>query len=115
MMNLRKNWLLMATEDLAFCHAALSLFSGAFVAIQQNTRILDSLPHVSEAVKIVNSRLGVPDLETCDGTIGAVACLVNYEVSLTSAIPTKLEVERFLTRDRQLMEHFLACELIWRA
>jgi hypothetical protein len=80
MTSLRKNWLAMATQDPAFCHAALSQFSEFFSMIQQKEGPTEALLHMAEAVKIVNSRLGVPDLETCDGNIGAVACMVNYEV-----------------------------------
>jgi hypothetical protein len=45
----------------------------------------DPLPHISEAIKIVNARLGDPDLAICDGTIGAVACIVNCEVRCRTA------------------------------
>lgn len=70
----------MATKDPAFCHAALSQFAEYCGIIPQNGCPTEALLHMTEAVRIVNSRLGVPVLETCDGTIGAVTCMVNYEV-----------------------------------
>jgi hypothetical protein len=86
MTNLRKDWLIMASKDAAFCHAALSQYFGCFNPIQQKRDISDALANIAEAVRIVNSRIGMPDLETCNGTIGAVACIVNYEVSYINSI-----------------------------
>lgn len=81
MTNLRQNWVLMATKDPAFCYAVLSQYSEQYSSIRKDARIADPLPHISKAIEMVNSRLGDPDLATCDGTIGAVASIVNYEVS----------------------------------
>lgn len=87
----------MATTDPAFCHAALSQYSGSFSMIRHFAGFTDPLPHVSEAIKIVNARLGDPDLAICDGTIGAVACIVNYEVRYRTARMT-LAVIKLWTR-----------------
>jgi hypothetical protein len=76
----------MATTDPAFCYAALSQYSGSFSMIRNFAGFTDPLPHISEAIKLVNARLGIPELATCDGTIGAVACIVNYEVCCLFAV-----------------------------
>jgi hypothetical protein len=78
----------MATKDPAFCHAVLSQFAGHLSMIQQKGDPTEALLHMTEAIRIVNSRLGVPDLEICDGTIGAVACMVNNEVSYINTLLT---------------------------
>lgn len=80
----------MAMKDSAFCHAALSHFAGHVSMILQEGDPTEALSYMTEAIRIVNSRLGVPDLEICDGTIGAVSCMVNHEVSCTN---TLLKVE----------------------
>jgi hypothetical protein len=81
MTNLRQNWVLMATKDPAFCYAVLSQYSKQYSSSHKDAGITDPLPHISNVIEMVNARLGDPDLETSDGTIGAVASMVNYEVS----------------------------------
>jgi hypothetical protein len=44
--------------------------------------------HKTEAIRIVNQRLGDRSLATSDGTVGAIACLVILEVGAhTSVVP----------------------------
>ena len=43
---------------------------------------MESLTHRMKSIEIVNERLSQPDFGTSDGTIGAVASMVTYEVKL---------------------------------
>ncbi|OCK86431.1 hypothetical protein K432DRAFT_438525 [Lepidopterella palustris CBS 459.81] len=79
MMNLKIEWLSMATEDEAYFHALISHFTSHFSLMHQRGDPLEALMHRIEAVKLVNARLGDPGMEASDGTISTVACIANYE------------------------------------
>jgi hypothetical protein len=44
---------------------------------------MESLVHRMKSIDIVNSRLAEPELGVSDGTIGAVASLITYEVTMS--------------------------------
>ena len=84
----KKKWFTIALKDEAYFNAALSHYSGHLFLTQGEGRSkkgdpLEALWYRAEAVRVLNERLsGVDHVENgvSDGTIGAVACIVNYEV-----------------------------------
>jgi len=78
MMKPRKAWLSNATKDAAYFHAALSHYAGNFTLLHEQGNPAEAL-HRMKAVRLVNERLGAAELVS-DGTVGAVACIMNYEV-----------------------------------
>lgn len=80
MMHPKKKWFELATKDQAYFHAALSHYAGHLSLQQKSGDPMEAFIHRMEAVKIINERLPTLELATCEGTICAVACIVNYEV-----------------------------------
>jgi hypothetical protein len=87
MLHLKKKWFTLALKDEAYFHAALSHYSGHLFLTQGSGRgdPVEAIFHRAESVRILNERLlslqnGKGFKGMSDGTIGAVACMVNYEV-----------------------------------
>ena len=74
----------MAISDPATLNTVLVLAANHWIIIggQRNVMKSQLYQHKMETIRIVNERLGDPELATSDGTIGAVACLMLLEVSL---------------------------------
>ncbi|OCL05404.1 hypothetical protein AOQ84DRAFT_379623 [Glonium stellatum] len=92
MMNLKLAWLSMATKDEAYFHALISQFTAHFSLIHQRGDPMEALTHRMEAVKLVNARLGDPDLEASDGTVSAVACMANYEAGNGTLVSVQIHM-----------------------
>lgn len=73
----------MATHDEAYFFAVVAQSAAYFSLFEKRGDPMDAITHRMKAVKLVNSRIGVPALETSDGTIATVACIANYEVSIS--------------------------------
>lgn len=71
-----------AVSDEGLIHCAILLAADHFMLLGGNRTIAMSVfyQHKVEAIRIVNSRLGNPELATADGTVGTVACLTIAEV-----------------------------------
>lgn len=76
----KAEWFTLACKDAAFFHAALSHYSGNMDLIQKTEDSQEAILHRMEAVRIVSERLSALHLATSDGTIGAISCIINYEV-----------------------------------
>lgn len=85
MLNLKKKWFTLALKDEAYFHAALSHYSGHLFLTRDGGRgdPVEAVFHRAESVRILNERFQRWQ-ELSDGTIGAVACMVNYEVTFES-------------------------------
>jgi hypothetical protein len=88
MFHLKKKWFTLALKDEAYFHAALSHYSGHLFLTQGSGRgdPVEAVFHRAESVRILNERLLIlqDGKGVSDGTIGAVACMVNYEVFVRS-------------------------------
>jgi hypothetical protein len=82
MMNPRKEWFSLAIQDQALFHVALSHAAGNLGLLMQKGDSVESLTHRMEAIRIINERLNNLSCGISDGTIGAVASMASYEVSL---------------------------------
>ncbi len=87
MMNPRKTWLSNATKDPAYFHAGLSHYTAHFTQLHEQGDPTEALVYRMEAVRPVNERLGAAELGISDGTVGAVACIFNHEVSRIGLLP----------------------------
>ena len=81
MVSVRKSWLQTSIQDPAFFAAVASHYAGRYSLCTGQGDPTDSLLLRMEAIKIVNERLNQLEGFVSDGTIGAVASLVTYEVS----------------------------------
>jgi hypothetical protein len=90
MLHPKKKWFMLALKDEAYFNSALSHYSGhLFLVNGSRGDPFEALWYRGEAVRILKGRLRVfgdgergvgLDREVSDGTIGAVACMLNYEV-----------------------------------
>jgi hypothetical protein len=80
MLAVRKSWFQNALQDPAFFNAALSHYAGSFSLKFKKGDPMEALILRTEAIKIVNERIEAGAVGVGDGTIGAVASLVTYEV-----------------------------------
>lgn len=98
MVSVRKSWLQTSLQDPAFFAAVASHYAGRYSLGTGQGDPTDSLLLRMEAIRIVNEKLNQPDEFVSDGTIGAVASLVTYEVSLLST-SSQVGVGAGLTHD----------------
>lgn len=80
MMPIRKGLLSLAIHDEALFHACISQYAASFYLRQRAGDPVESVTHRTEAIRIVNERLGDPIKRLSDGTIAAVANIAIYEV-----------------------------------
>ena len=86
MIGIRKNWFRASLQDAAFFNAALSHYAASWTLKSREGDPAESLMLRMEAMKIVNKRLDEGEEGISDGTIGAVASMVTYEVFNSSYI-----------------------------
>jgi hypothetical protein len=86
MMEYRRGWFSLAISDEAFFHVALSLIVADGDLTLKKGDPAEAVSYRMEAIRILNERMRSPQLRTSDGTLGAVAVLANYEVSLSQAL-----------------------------
>jgi hypothetical protein len=86
MMNPRKEWFSLAIQDHALFHVALSHAAGNLGLLTQKGDAIESLTHRMEAIRIINERLDDLSCGISDGTIGAVASMASYEVSILNLL-----------------------------
>jgi hypothetical protein len=67
----------LATSDEAFMHTIILLAANHWVRVYQKpAAVAISLAHHKvEALRIINERLGSPEIASADGTIGAIAAI----------------------------------------
>jgi hypothetical protein len=82
MVSVRKSWLRTSLQDPAFFAAVSSHYAGRCSLTSRQGDPMESLLLRMKAIKIVNKRISEADGHLSDGTIGAIASLVTYEVSL---------------------------------
>lgn len=70
----------LAVQDAAAFHAVLSHYSAVHRLVHQAEGKEESISHVNYAMQIINKRLSDPEQSCSNGTIGAVASLITYEV-----------------------------------
>jgi hypothetical protein len=80
MLNLRKGYFQHAMQDSAFLSAAVSHYAGIFSLVQRDGDPMESFQLRMRSIALVNSHLMEPTLSVSDGTLGAVASIINYEV-----------------------------------
>jgi hypothetical protein len=80
MVSVRKSWLRISLQDPAFFAAVSSHYAGRYSLSTRQGDPTEALLLRMDAIKIVNERLNQMDGSVSDGTIGAVASLVTYEV-----------------------------------
>ena len=78
----RTHWLSLATQDRAFFHVALSHYAGSYGLSRSERDPMEAVRFRMEAMKIINERLAVIKTALTDGTLGTVASLASYEVSI---------------------------------
>lgn len=81
MIPIRKPWFIAAMQDLAWFYSALSHYSGTYQLAFGEGDPAESLLLRTQSIEVVNERLGKPQQEVSDATIGAVASMIAYEVS----------------------------------
>jgi hypothetical protein len=82
MISARKSWLAIGIQDEAFYNTLLSHYAGTFSLATGQGDPMEALMHRMKSIEIVNERLSKPELGSSDGTIGAVASMVTYEITL---------------------------------
>lgn len=78
--NPKDKWFNFAISDEALFHATMLHAAGHNAMLAGNTDLADPFQLKLEAIRLVNERLGDPVRSISDLTIGAVACLVMFEV-----------------------------------
>jgi hypothetical protein len=81
MTSVRKSWFRTSLQDPAFFNAIVSHYAARFSLSAKQGDPVESLMLRMKSIEIVNERLDTQDGEVTDGTIGAVASLVIYEVN----------------------------------
>lgn len=72
----------LATSELCLMHAVIILAANEQVKMCGNaTNVFSRAYHKVEAIRMINERLGVPEMATLDSTVGAVAMMALAEVS----------------------------------
>lgn len=84
MMSARKSWLAVGIKDEAFFNSVMSHYAGTYGLASGKGDPIEALLHRIKSIEIVNQRLSQPELRASDGTIGTVASMVTYEVSMYS-------------------------------
>ena len=79
-MNPEGKWFTYASTDPAVFHATLSLTAQHRAFAAGNVGLEEYYYHRGEAIRLVTERLGKPDEELSDATIGAVALLASSDV-----------------------------------
>jgi hypothetical protein len=85
MMDYRRGWFSLAISDEAFFNVALSLVAADGALTLRQGDPTEAILYRMEATRILSERMGLPRDRIADGTLGAVAVLANYEVSLSQA------------------------------
>jgi hypothetical protein len=92
MVSLRKTWFSLSIQDPAFFHCSLSYYAGNFY---QDLKQPDSgviLQYRTISINLVNERLGNLQYGVSDGTIGTVAGMSLYEVSVSPVFSNVVEL-----------------------
>jgi hypothetical protein len=84
--NPKDKWFNYAISDEALFHATMLHSAGHNAMLAGNNDLADPFQLKLEAIRLVNRRLDDPVRSISDLTIGAVACLVLFEVSSTPAL-----------------------------
>jgi len=77
---LRKEWLYLATQDVALFHIALSHYAGNYGLERQESDPAEALRFRMESMRLVSTRLEDKRSALTDGTIATVSSLSSYEV-----------------------------------
>lgn len=77
-------WFNYAITDTALFHGTMLHSAAHNSLLSGNTDLVDPIHIKWEATKLVNQRLGDPVMSISDVTMGAVVCLVLYEVRFSS-------------------------------
>jgi hypothetical protein len=80
MTEFRRSWWSLAISSKAFFCVALSHAAGDCDLTLRKGDSVEAIAYRTEAMRIVNERLGMPQHLATDETISAVAALANYEV-----------------------------------
>jgi hypothetical protein len=80
MIPIRKSWFIAAMQDFAWFYSALSHYAGTYTLTFREGDPAESLLLRTQSIEVVNERLGKPQQEVSDATIGAVASMIAYEV-----------------------------------
>lgn len=75
-------WFNYAITDPALFHGTMLHSAAHNAMLSGNTDLADPMPIKWEAAKLINQRLGDPVLSISDVTMGAVVCLVLFEVRI---------------------------------
>lgn len=81
--NPKDKWFNYAVSDEALFHATMMHSAGHNAMLVGNNDLADPAQLKFEAMRIINRRLDDPVLSISDLTIGAVACIVLFEVRQT--------------------------------
>ena len=84
-----------ATSDAALLHGALVLAASNWMKLCGGQRAFIEptfYQHKTEAIRIINERMGDSSVATSDATVGAIACLVILEVGVHSCTPKTQEM-----------------------
>ena len=80
MLDLRKGYFRLAMQGSAFFSACISHYAGIFSLVTKDGDPIESLQLRTQSIALVNARLGESSRRVSDGTLGAVASIINYEV-----------------------------------
>jgi hypothetical protein len=83
-----------STSDAALLHGTLVLAANSWARVCGGERAqLEPIlyQHKTEAIRIVNERLGERIFATTDGTVGAIACLTIFEVGVHTCSPVSIQ------------------------
>jgi hypothetical protein len=80
MVSVRKSWLRTSLQDPAFFAAASLHYGGRYSLSSRQGDPQEALLLRMNAIKLINKRIAEADGHLSDGTIGAVAGLLTYEV-----------------------------------
>ncbi|KAE9375953.1 hypothetical protein N431DRAFT_481146 [Stipitochalara longipes BDJ] len=92
MLNLRKGYFQLAMQDSAFFSAAISHYAGIFSLVIRDGDPLESLQLRMRSIALVNSRLKESALGVSDGTVGAVASIINYETNNGTPLAVQIHI-----------------------
>ena len=75
-----KAWFGLAVQDRAYLHAVLSHYSATHRLRFQEESPTEAISHLMSSIHLITERLQDPTRSCSNGTIGAVASLLIYEV-----------------------------------
>jgi len=77
-------------------HSAIFLAANSWMQLGGRRTLIEPTfyHHKTEAIRIINERLGDRSAATSDSTVGAIACLVLLEVSIHNQPPLEVRLQR---------------------